>query len=578
MIYMPNFSDSRVIAFCTDAGFTPDVDGFYKALKALGFTGSIDEMWAAYLLDKYGSFKGLHVNAYEDDSLFEFFRVSDPTVPSAGTASTTAYNLGASGATAHGNVMRYSIYDSDENGLIDGTYDYPTNVKSYEGYQPFNANIVQRSFGTGDPTTGANLYDNLYFMRFTSMPTLSSTFSQGILSFSVGAVLSGESVYTPLRIRAIKTAPTWPTATNGQFSAETSPIGYGNYTTNYVDWAPEFWNADYSAWAGTFPLVVRVDVTHVMKELIGTAGGAGTYIFVFETLSTLDGAGATPTQFRMTSAATAMPTLSITTGNDERKAQLKTPTNAEVVYYIPFDRTDATDSSTAISNWRIISGNQEWKWSRAGINNVVTGTMAASSYGVEVTAMVPELSDNQARKLIAPFDVSLSDWYARINVKNNDLMLIVQHKQKGLGGSGSWLWDLANDTGFVCDLRDGSGVAAYRLRAGPVGDVSNPVETDIPINDTVGAVKTLVGLHIAATGQWYFGYHNADKWYWKTGPVNSSNVTNQSISGIAFGGGVYQGVAAIEFTTARTLNEYKQLAHDMRVYWSNNFKGLPENL
>lgn len=50
---------------------------------------------------------------------------------------------------------------------------------------------------------------------------------------------------------------------------------------------------------------------------------------------------------------------------------------------------------------------------------------------------------------------------------------------------------------------------------------------------------------------------------------------NTGLSGTS---GLYQGLAAIEFTTPRTLNEYKQLAHDMRVYWANNFKGLPEDL
>lgn len=72
MIYLPNFTDSRVIAFCGSNGVS--VDGFYKSLlTATGQTsGHIDDLWSIYLTTKYGYYNGPHINGYEDEASFTF--------------------------------------------------------------------------------------------------------------------------------------------------------------------------------------------------------------------------------------------------------------------------------------------------------------------------------------------------------------------------------------------------------------------------------------------------------------------------------------------------------------------------
>jgi hypothetical protein len=73
MIYLPNFADSRVIAFCVAAGQRPDNDGFYKALRsATGATGGVEDLWKIYLTQKYGAYKGPHIANYEKEESFTF--------------------------------------------------------------------------------------------------------------------------------------------------------------------------------------------------------------------------------------------------------------------------------------------------------------------------------------------------------------------------------------------------------------------------------------------------------------------------------------------------------------------------
>lgn len=70
MIYLPNFTDSRVIEFC--GAYGNNVDGFYNKLGSLGFTGSIDDRWKAFLTAKYGYFNGNAISGYESENDFVF--------------------------------------------------------------------------------------------------------------------------------------------------------------------------------------------------------------------------------------------------------------------------------------------------------------------------------------------------------------------------------------------------------------------------------------------------------------------------------------------------------------------------
>lgn len=69
-IYLPNFNDQRIKDFCGANGAT--VDGFYKTLGDLGYTGSIGDRWKGYLTTKYGYYNGPHVNGYVNEADFTF--------------------------------------------------------------------------------------------------------------------------------------------------------------------------------------------------------------------------------------------------------------------------------------------------------------------------------------------------------------------------------------------------------------------------------------------------------------------------------------------------------------------------
>lgn len=92
-IYLPNFNDQRIIDFCGAFGAT--TDGFYNKLGDLGFTGSIDDRWKAYLIDKYGYFNGLHVSGYENEADFTFNTYTHTAVNFDGTTPDFLYKSAA---------------------------------------------------------------------------------------------------------------------------------------------------------------------------------------------------------------------------------------------------------------------------------------------------------------------------------------------------------------------------------------------------------------------------------------------------------------------------------------------------
>lgn len=92
-IYIPNFNDSRIRAFCTSAGQPISVDGFRRALISVtGASSSLstDDLWRLFLIGKYGTFKGLHVANYGTETSFGFST----------TTSLTLVDLGAEPAPA----------------------------------------------------------------------------------------------------------------------------------------------------------------------------------------------------------------------------------------------------------------------------------------------------------------------------------------------------------------------------------------------------------------------------------------------------------------------------------------------
>ena len=90
-VYLPTFTDQRIIDFCTDAGEPPTVQGFRNALSiATGVTeGSMDDLWVRYLVDVKGfTFVGLHSGHYaspESDFAFTVPLPYDKKILASGT-------------------------------------------------------------------------------------------------------------------------------------------------------------------------------------------------------------------------------------------------------------------------------------------------------------------------------------------------------------------------------------------------------------------------------------------------------------------------------------------------------------
>lgn len=74
-IYLPNYDDPRIKAFCAFYTQPSTVTGFRNALlEATGASPALstDDLWQIYMATLKGSFKGQHMNNYEPEGAFKF--------------------------------------------------------------------------------------------------------------------------------------------------------------------------------------------------------------------------------------------------------------------------------------------------------------------------------------------------------------------------------------------------------------------------------------------------------------------------------------------------------------------------
>lgn len=217
-IYLPNFNDQRIIDFCGAFGAT--VDGFYAKLGDLGYTGSIDDRWKAYLIDRYGYFNGLHINGYEDEGSFAF-TTYEPTSWAwfDGRTEVTRTTAMTGQPTEASNVFFAGWFSPEGVGVNSPTSGILGMLIAYLAQTPLEGNLININ------RVAANLPVN----RFALKDGFSSLFTNSVEYFNASSPVNSNKYFLAAFIDEVTTVATLAIFNGTSWEVVTAdPFGLGS--------------------------------------------------------------------------------------------------------------------------------------------------------------------------------------------------------------------------------------------------------------------------------------------------------------------------------------------------------------
>ena len=415
-------------------------------------------------------------------------------------------------------------------------------------------------FSTPFASTKGNFGGNEYmaFLTLPVSPSLTAAVHYAELRVQVGAFSDG--VAPSVRVRAMSAAaPTSPAS--GDY-----PLQTGTLTTAYTAWDPLVSETG----------IHRIDVTGVVNELVAAFGSITAIQFVFDVQTST----ATDCRFTWATFATYAPRMVVYPSVNHRDYQTTTKaaiSNGTAVYFWPFDATDI-GAGGALSTIRPVITGTPTTLNTSDLDMTLVGV--PSAYSGRIDAGAAELSNNNARKLVAPYNSGAGDYFYSVDMDARDYLIIVQSKHVA-GKYMSWEWDNSGILGMITSITEDSGSGQWRYQwpngleqSGTLPQASRNVS---------GEIHTLCYYLDHATATVHIGYCNGDEAtgiVWAANSVTLGAGAAQLVSGIAYAdaGQQYQGVLGVELTTGRRLSEIKAACSRARALWKAGIKAIPPML
>lgn len=408
--------------------------------------------------------------------------------------------------------------------------------------------------------------DTLGTIHLAGLTSVGSAIDYAELTINVHSYTTAPAV-PGFRVYARKaTSPTAPTSGTPSTYPSTYYSGGSGWTTSYVAFAPV--NNDTG--------VHRLDVTDLVNELAGQTGGTGTSVtFILEPTHTPDGVSPVTIRF------TGNPSLKIYSDLDDRDYQRKAIAGGKTIFFLPLDATDLGSNGSTVNNFRVVVAG-----STDGVDQTTTtseatleGISRTANFALEITTPVTELVDNDARKLVAPYNSGQGDYLWPILTSTHSYLLLTQFVHNGLRNG--FMWDTYSEFGFQMYVSEGTEDATFSSNSPSPGYV-NVVSLPAAYRNISGEVKTICVYYDADADKMYVGYHNGESntpMTWTSG--QSASGLNQTLytSGLWFGDGLkFQAVAAFDWSSTRRVAEIKSSVERARALWSSGIKSLPPML